>query len=73
MDQSGCIKGRSTYSNIRSMLDIINHVNQEHKPGILAFIDCKKAFDMVNWNLLFKTLETLNLGPVLTNGIKTLY
>jgi hypothetical protein len=55
------------------MLDIINHVNQEHKPGILAFIDCKKAFDMVNWNLLFKTLETLNLGPVLTNGIKTLY
>jgi hypothetical protein len=53
-DQSGCIKGRSTFSNMRSTIDIINYANENHLPGILAFRDLEKAFDTVKWNLYTK-------------------
>ena len=46
-DQSGCIKGRSTYSNIRSMIYMISHTKEKNIHGILTFLDCEKAFDTV--------------------------
>ena len=72
-DQSGCIKGRSTFNNIRSMIDVIDHVNMQKLPGIMFFIDYEKAFDTVSWNFLYKTLKALNFGPFLIDCIKMLY
>ena len=37
------------------------------------FIDSKKAFDTLDWNFLFKTLEVLNFGPQIVRWIKTFY
>ena len=31
----------------------------ENIPGMAIFVDFKKAFDTVDWNFLFKTLEAL--------------
>jgi hypothetical protein len=73
LDQSGCIKGRSTFTNIRSTVDIINYANENHLPGILAFIDFEKAFDTVNWNFIYRTMEKMNFGPYFINCFKTLY
>ncbi len=42
-------------------------------PGILLLIDFEKAFDSVNWNFLFKTLEKINLGKNYINYVKTMY
>jgi hypothetical protein len=72
-DQSGCIKGRSTFSNIRSIFDIINYAEDENMGGILTFIDFEKAFDMVKWKFMFKCLEHLNFGKNFINLIKCLY
>jgi hypothetical protein len=72
-DQSGCIKGRSTFNNIRSAIDIINYANLESVPGILAYIDFEKAFDTVKWQFMHKTLEAMNFGPNYINYIKTMY
>ena len=72
-DQSGCIKGRSTFNNIRSTIDIINYTNEQNLPGILAFIDYEKAFDTVKWNFLYKCLEAMNFGNYFINCIKTMY
>ena len=46
-DQSGCIKGRSTFSNLRSTFDVITFTNENDIPGNLAFIDFEKAFHTV--------------------------
>jgi hypothetical protein len=51
-DQSGCIKNRSTFTNIRSIFDVINYVNEQKTTGIISFIDYEKAFDTVNLNFL---------------------
>ena len=51
-DQNGCMKNRSTFSNIRSTIDIISHVNENDLHGILAYIDFQKAFDTVSWQFM---------------------
>ena len=35
-DQAGCMKGRATYANIRSTIDVINYANENRVHGILA-------------------------------------
>ena len=72
-DQSGCIKGRSTFSNIRSTIDVITYVNEKNLPGILTYIDFEKAFDTVNWNFMHKCLKTMNFGDYFKKCIKIMY
>ena len=40
---------------------------------LLVALDFEKAFDSLNWNFLFKTLESFNFGPSFIFWIKTLY
>jgi hypothetical protein len=72
-DQQGCLKGRSTYSNIRSTIDIINYTRESDLPGLLAFIDFEKAFDMVKWPFMFQVLKRLNFGEYFIKCVKTMY
>ena len=72
-DQSGCIKNRSTFDNIRSLTDIISFINENNKTGVIAFVDYEKAFDTVSWPFLYKCLQTFNFGDNFISYIKTLY
>ena len=66
-DQSGGIKGRATYDNLRSTIDIINYTKEKNLPGILAFIDFEKAFDTVSWKFMNKCLVAMNFGEYFKN------
>ena len=57
MDQNGCMKGRSTYSNICFIIDVIAYVNEHNLHGILTYIEFQKAFHMVNWCFMQKVLD----------------
>jgi exonuclease III len=72
-DQSGCIKNRSTFGNIRSIYDVINYINENKRDGIITFVDYEKAFDTVSWKFLFDCLKAYNFGDNFINAIKTLY
>jgi hypothetical protein len=72
-DQCGGLKGRSTFSNIRSTLDIINYTNSNQKPGYAIFLDYHKAFDSINWNFIYNILKNMNFGETYISYIKTLY
>jgi hypothetical protein len=72
-DQSGCIKGRATFTNIRSTIDVINYVNEMNLPGILTYIDFEKAFDTVNWQFMYKCLKALNFGEYFIKCVETMY
>ena len=72
-DQTGYVKGRFIGFNIRTIEDILMHTNMNNMPGIMLFVDFEKAFDSINWNFLFKCLETYNFGPEFISHVKTLY
>ena len=40
---------------------------------MILFLDFEKAFDSLEWDFLFKVLNTMNFGPSFLNWIKTFY
>ena len=72
-DQSGCIKGRSTFNNIRSTIDIIPHTKERNIHGALLYIDFEKAFDTVNWEVMYKVLEHMNFVQYFRSCVQIIY
>lgn len=72
-NQLGYVKERYIGEAIRSILDVMEYTEKENIPGIMLFIDFKKAFDSLEWNYLYKCLETFNFGTDLINWVKTFY
>lgn len=62
-NQAAYVKGKQIGKNVRLILDIFYYCNTEDDDGtcILLFLDFEKAFDSVEWNVLFKVLEWLKL------------
>ena len=46
-DQTGFIKGRFIGQNVRLLNDIMEYTEAKNLPGILLFIDFRKAFDTI--------------------------
>ena len=72
-EQTAYIKGRLIGTNARFILDIFDCCETYNKEGVLLFLDFENAFDSVEWNFLFKTLEKFNIGPNFLKWIKLLY
>ncbi len=52
MDQTGFIKNRSSFDNIRRLMNIIYSAKQMDSPVIALSLDAEKAFDRVEWPYL---------------------
>ena len=50
---------------VRSIFHIMDFTVKENLPGVLIFIDFKKAFDSLEWNYLLKCFEYFNFAPKL--------
>ncbi len=72
-NQTGYVKDRYIGETVRSNFDIMEFTDTENSPGVLIFIDFKKASATVEWHYLFDCLEALNFGPDLINWVKTFY
>lgn len=62
-DQTGFMANRYMGDNIRLVYDLIHYLNKEEQPGLLLNIDFEKAFDTVDWQFMFDTIETFGFGP----------
>ena len=69
-DQTGFLQGRFIGENIRLIDGLINHTAARNIPVLLMFLDFEKAFDSVEWSLIWKTLSAFNFGSSLINWIK---
>ena len=71
--QTGFLKGRYIGENIRTIFEVIEHLNDENKPGLLFFADFAKAFDSIDHDFIFKVLTYFNFGSSFINWIKLFY
>lgn len=72
-DQYAFVKGRTIFDAVRTINDVIDLTKMKGYRGILTAIDFEKAFDSLNWNFLFKSLETFGFGESFIAWIKTFY
>lgn len=71
-DQTGFIKGRQSYFNIRRLFNIVYSAS-EKVPECVVSLDAEKAFDRVEWVYLLNVLNKFGFGPKFTSWIKLLY
>ena len=61
-DQTGFVKAIFGTDNVRRALNIINHLGRIKDPPLIVSLGAEKAFDRVEWKLLYAELEKVNLG-----------
>lgn len=72
-DQSAYVKGRFIGNNIRLVEDMLFYAEKHKIPGILMFLDFKKAFDSVEHGFILKTLLKINFGEDFIKWVTTIY
>jgi hypothetical protein len=71
--QFGYVKDRYIGENIRCVIDFNTYFKIAKKEIYALQIDFEKAFDSVNWEFMFKSLETMNFDPDFIKWVKVLY
>ena len=57
---------------ILNVLEVIAISNFQKKPGMILLIDFSKAFDSINHEFIYETLQFLNFGPYFIKIVKTM-
>ena len=71
--QFGYVKDRYIGENIRCVIDLDTYYKKEKKEIYALQIDFEKAFDSINWDFMFKSLEAMNFDPDFIKWVKILY
>ena len=72
-NQTGFMKKRFIGENIRLVSDVIEYCNMDNLRGMLLAIDYRNAFDSLEHNFMWFTLESFNFGPSFCSWIQLLY
>lgn len=73
VDQTCSIPGRDIRQGIFTIFSVIDKVNYYSENGIVMSVDQKAAFDMVEWEYLWKTLAYFGIPPCFIKWIKMIY
>lgn len=73
-DQTGFVKDRQLFFNIRRLFNIIYTQSTDKQDSeILLSLDAEKAFDRVEWDFLFSALSRFGFGSHFISLVKLLY
>ena len=72
-DQTGYIKNRYIGFNLRQIQDIIDYADKFNIDGAILFLDFSKAFDSLDWDFMYETLDYFGFENGFIQWIKTLY
>ena len=61
-DQVGFMKGRQVSSLLRLIDDVVEMLDQQHKPGLLVTIDYFHAFDCISKEYMLSTFKIFGFG-----------
>ena len=73
--QAGFREGYSTIDHIFTLITMVKSKLDSRRGGkvYVAFIDYKKAFDTVDWDKLWETLEKIKTSSKMVNILKAMY
>ena len=72
-DQTCSIPGRSIFSNLNLIRDVLNYIEKTNETGILLSKDQEKAFDRVDRDFLLNALDSFGFGVEFQQWTSTLY
>ena len=72
-NQTGYVKDRYIGETVRSIFDIMDFTEKENIPGLMIFIDFRKAFDTLEWSFLLNCLDSFNFVNEFKQWISTFY
>ena len=67
------VYGRKIHQTVHMIRDLIDIANKEDIPAAFIFVDQEKAFDRVNHDFLYKTMEAFGIGDIFIQWIKNIY
>lgn len=68
-DQTCSVPGRSIFSNLQLIRDVLDMIDKADETGILVTLDQEKAFDRVDHELLFLVLSKFGLAQFFVAGL----
>lgn len=71
--QTGFMRNRHISNNIRLVLDILDYSDLVSDDSFILFLDFYKAFDTIEHEFIFHSLEKFGFGGYFCEAIKTLY
>ena len=72
-DQTAYVKHRFARESARFIDDLPFHIDQENLDGILFAADMEKAFESLEHNFIFTTLEKFGFGDDFIQWIRTFH
>lgn len=70
--QSGFIKSRNITDSFLVTQEVVHSLQSKRVKGFILKLDFEKAFDSVNWNILFKALNAFGFGNKWIQWIKVI-
>ena len=71
--QTGFMKGRHLAKNILKIMEVVNYTDKNKINGLLVSFNFKKAFDTVEWESLFASLNAFGFGESFISMVKILF
>ena len=72
-DQTCGVKGRFIGENVALLRDIVDFTSETGQPAAILSLDQEKAFDRVDWDFLFKTLDHMGFSPSFLKWVRLFY
>ncbi|XP_039119691.1 uncharacterized protein LOC120255989 [Dioscorea cayenensis subsp. rotundata] len=71
-EQCGFVPGRSPVDNIIAVQEMIHTINQDRTtpPRMILKVDIEKAYDTINWNIIYATLIKMNFPSIWISYIR---
>ena len=72
-DQTWAVQGKSIFSNLALLRNILRYIERSGEKGIFISLDQEKAFDRVNRSFFMELLNCFGFGPSFRGWISTFY
>ena len=72
-DQTCGVVGRSIFSNLQLIRDMLDMIDKTNETGILVTLDQEKAFDRVDHDFLMRVLFKFGFGPSFRGWVSLFY